>query len=453
MAVSKVGTGGTEVRARERLPDAGSSVADCFGGASPVSESNKRPQSDRENQGASERQLRLTKASSITAMPVQWTWDDRGGGRIPAGAITLTPGMGGIGKSTFHMWLVAQVTRGCLPGIHKGTPRSCIVCAGEDSWPRTIVPRLQAAGADMDRVFRIEVEKDGKSDRLTLPIDVRALEAVIRQNDVALVSLDPLMTLIGVGLDTHKDHDVRQALEPLVELAEATDVAIIGNAHFNKSQSGNPMSRVTGSAAFGAVVRSVLAIARDDEEEYCVVSLVKSNLGRLDLPHLAYRIEEVTVDTPSGSTPVGRLVWVGASDRGVSELLTTSYQDGNGATDRAKDWLQRQDVLGGKQERLASDLCQLARQEGISERSLQRASHDICDTRHDGFGGKRLWKLQDSVESAESKAATIPAQSRQPIDTGENGESLARTVTGPSNPECSDELDGALNGPREEIDV
>ena len=122
-------------------------------------------------------------------------------------------------------------------------------------------------------------------------------------------------TLIGDGLDTHKDHDVRRALEPLVRLADATGVVIIGNAHFNKSQSGDPMSKVTGSAAFGAVVRSIHAFAWDDEKDQGVVSLAKSNLGRHDVPCMAYRIDEVGIATPEGPTPVGlaggtiRAVW------------------------------------------------------------------------------------------------------------------------------------------------
>ena len=72
-----------------------------------------------------------------------------------------------------------------------------------------------AAGADMDRVFRVEVEAHGESMRLTLPVDLGALAVVIRENDVAIVSMDPLMTLIGAKLDTYKAHEVRRALEPL----------------------------------------------------------------------------------------------------------------------------------------------------------------------------------------------------------------------------------------------
>jgi hypothetical protein len=99
------------------------------------------------------RRVRLTPASTIKPRPVRWVWEDR----IPAGEVTLTPGRGGLGKSTFHAWMIAELTRGTLPGVHFGTPKPCIIAASEDSWERTIVPRLIAAGANMDLVFRVDV--------------------------------------------------------------------------------------------------------------------------------------------------------------------------------------------------------------------------------------------------------------------------------------------------------
>ena len=49
-----------------------------------------------------------------------------------------------------------MITRGTLDGEFHGTPRSVIV-ATEDPWSETIVPRLIAAGADLNRVYRCDV--------------------------------------------------------------------------------------------------------------------------------------------------------------------------------------------------------------------------------------------------------------------------------------------------------
>jgi hypothetical protein len=108
-------------------------------------------------QPVSGRTVRLTPAATIKPRPVRWTWD----ARVPLGEITMTPGRGGVGKSTFHAWLIGHLTRGTLPGVYLGVPRPCIIAASEDSWERTIVGRLIAADADTSLVFRAEVITDG----------------------------------------------------------------------------------------------------------------------------------------------------------------------------------------------------------------------------------------------------------------------------------------------------
>ena len=66
-----------------------------------------------------------------------------------------------------------------LPGLHWGTPMACIICAQEDSWGRTIVPRLIAADANLDMVYRVDVVEAGEDMRLTLPVDIDALTSEI----------------------------------------------------------------------------------------------------------------------------------------------------------------------------------------------------------------------------------------------------------------------------------
>jgi hypothetical protein len=52
--------------------------------------------------------------------------------------------------------IAGRVTRGELPGAFFGTPRSVIISAAEDAWAETVIPRLLASGADLDRVFRVD---------------------------------------------------------------------------------------------------------------------------------------------------------------------------------------------------------------------------------------------------------------------------------------------------------
>ena len=51
----------------------------------------------------------------------------------------------------------------------------------EDAWEFTMVPRLLAAGADLDLVGRVQVEDDGIITGLTTPVDVPALRDLHRR--------------------------------------------------------------------------------------------------------------------------------------------------------------------------------------------------------------------------------------------------------------------------------
>jgi AAA domain/Bifunctional DNA primase/polymerase, N-terminal len=335
------------------------------------------------------RTVRVTSASSIKPRPVRWLWQDR----IPIGEVTLTPGRGGLGKSTFHAHTIAQITRGRLDGDCYGTPRPCIIAATEDSWARTIVPRLIVAGADLDLVYRVDVIiESGAEVSISLPADLAGLETEIVQLGVALLSVDPLLGVVHGTLDTHKDADVRRALQPLARLADRAGAAVLGNAHFNKSNGSDPLTLIMASAAFGNVARAALGFARDTDTEdgSCVISQVKNNLGRLDLPSLRYRIEGAIVATDEGPASVGRLVMLGESDRSVADIL----RGGNGDDERselqsAKDFLL--DVLNDVGSLTSEVEDRATNGHGFSKRTLVRARKELNVV---AFQKDRKWYLR-----------------------------------------------------------
>ncbi|MCT2280314.1 AAA family ATPase, partial [Micromonospora chalcea] len=114
------------------------------------------------------RKVRLVPASTIKPRRVRWLWD----GRVPVGEITLVAGREGAGKSTFLAWLARAITLGELPGEFHGQPRAVLYAAAEDAWEYTVVPRLIAAGANMDLVYRVEIEDQEHGQvKMTLPKD------------------------------------------------------------------------------------------------------------------------------------------------------------------------------------------------------------------------------------------------------------------------------------------
>lgn len=360
------------------------------------------------------RWLHLTRASDIQPKPVHWTWQDR----MPAGALTLWAGREGIGKSLALVWVTAALTTGQLPGRHYGTARPVIYAATEDSWEHTIVPRLIAAGADLSLVFCAQV-REVQGDRitsLTLPQDIDALTRGIRQQGVALVALDPLMSVIPAGIDTHRDRELRTSLEPIAAMADATGVAVAALSHFNKSASSDVMNLITGSRAFSAVARAAIGMARDTDADdgSCVLSQAKNNLGRLDLPSLRYVVDTMPVDTDEETAFVGRLRFVGETDRTVSDILSdASTAEERGERDAAAEWLQGYLTdCGG--EAPGPDVKKAARGVDIAERTLQRACKRAGVTiERRGFGQGSVWVL--------SPFAPHPRHSRQDTEAGANG--------------------------------
>lgn len=271
--------------------------------------------------------IRLTPASAFKIKAVRWVWE----GRMPLGELTLIPGREGVGKSTFLAWLAAAITNGNLPGLYHGQPRAVLYAASEDAWSYTIAPRMLAAGANLDLVYRVDVEEeDGTVKGLILPRDCRHLPTIAAQVQAAVLMCDPIMSLVDGNINNFKSQELRTALEPLRRAAEEARIAVPALVHFNKSAGTDINTLIAGSRAWVEVARAVIAIAQDKEaDDYtCVVSQAKNNLGRSDLPNLVYTIDSVTLETDDEDEPahVGRLRWTGETDISAEDLL-------NGATD------------------------------------------------------------------------------------------------------------------------
>jgi len=350
--------------------------------------------------GSTSRTLRLTPASAIKPRPVKWLWD----GRIAIGTLALLAGREGIGKSTLAYWLVAQITRGKLPGELFGKPRAVLIAATEDSWAHTIVPRLIAAKADLDKVFRVEVRSaDEVYVGMNVIKDLKLLEQAAHHVEAGLLLLDPLMSRLG-DQDTHKDAEVRVALEPMVDAADRAGMSVLGLIHHNKSGSTDPLQLIMGSKAFTAVARSVHTVVLDpddEEEERKLFGTPKNNLGRTNLPTLAFSIVSTAIDTDEGTAWTGRLVWGGEVNESISAVMERSGAENTDRTalKEAAEWLH--DFLSINGVVGSARVKDEGRKAGHSESALKRARHRIkAETRSEGFPRTTFWYLPEEDAAA-----------------------------------------------------
>jgi hypothetical protein len=359
-----------------------------------------------ENQTAPpEPRLQMVKASSVQLRRVRWTW----AGRIPAGEFVALAGREGQGKSSIAALLAGRLTKGTLPGAYEGQPKGVIIVATEDSWSHTVAPRLRAARADMDKVFFVSA---GQSGPIKLPLDLVELEFMVKEVDAAMVVLDPLASAIDGTIDSYRDNEMRTALEPLRAMLDRHGAFALGLVHFGKAAGRDALNSILGSRAISATARAVLACAKIPDDDGFVLSQVKNNLGRLDLPHLSYTIESVYVEVEGQEEPVGAIVFGEESATGVEEIMA-----GHGDKDAvlrsaaAEFILEYLAAQGG--EAISRDVYATGVREGHSRPMMQRAMLESrIQQQRLAFGGDMLWRLP----SAEPRDSSSPVEEPAPAD-------------------------------------
>ena len=151
------------------------------------------------------RRLLSVRASAVKPESVSWLWADR----IPLGKLSIIEGDPGLAKSTITLDLIARVTRGGpMPDGSPGIGPACaIVASAEDGAADTIVPRLMAAGAELELVEIITgAGSEDDPGLVALPTDAGLLEARIVEIGARLVIVDPLAAFFDDRIDSHNDH-------------------------------------------------------------------------------------------------------------------------------------------------------------------------------------------------------------------------------------------------------
>jgi putative DNA primase/helicase len=226
--------------------------------------------------------MALTCASGIKPEPISWLWRDW----LARGKMHIIAGQPGAGKTTIAMKMAAAVSAGSRwPDGSAAKQGNVVIWSGEDDYADTLVPRLEASGADLGRIFFAGEMTCGKERRAFDPAkDIQVLQVAIEAAGGAnLIVVDPIVS--ATAADSHKNSETRRGLQPLVDMAAKLDAALIGITHFTKSSEGrSPIDRVTGSVAFGALARVVIVAARerdgdDGKPGSGVLMRAKSNIG------------------------------------------------------------------------------------------------------------------------------------------------------------------------------
>lgn len=280
------------------------------------------------------RSLALRSLSTVESKRTRFLWDKM----IPQSAVTLVAGRGGTGKSTFLIWLAAQINNGTLPGELFGERHSVLYVSHEDSLDEVVAPRADANGVDRDLFFSLGISSK-ELNGLTvprLPEDMPLIRQAIAETGAKLLIIDPITSTLS-GADNDKMNDVRQVMDPLNQMAAELGVSVIGIAHFRKG-GGSQSDLISGSHAWRDASRAVMLFARDDDADATVLTLEKINSGEAG-KSFRYRLDIIEQMTDEGHpTDVARIIWEGDSAVSVGDLI-------NHETEKTKQGGLANDIL------------------------------------------------------------------------------------------------------------
>jgi hypothetical protein len=222
-----------------------------------------------------------TYASGITKTRVRWTWK----GRLALGYLAVWCGAGDLGKSLFACWVIRGLTVGELDGEFHGTPRDALIVCTEDGRDDMWLPRLEAAGADLQRVAFLDYPRGWN-----LRDGISFIDDAVEHGGSPLIYIDALMAHMPDaqgGENTRSPTFVRNALQPLADLCKERKVTALFGLHPRKAGGDTFADVVQESGAFTQLPRlgllfgyhpDDLELPRDQQRR--VVLRGKGNVGR-----------------------------------------------------------------------------------------------------------------------------------------------------------------------------
>jgi hypothetical protein len=334
----------------------------------------------------------VIRASKVKRERVHWMWP----ARLPRGKLVILDGDPDVGKSTVCIDTAARVTTGSplADGYQPPHPENVLILRAEDGMADTILPRLLAAGGDPERFMELagipEIDDVGRLSYRPpeLPTDCRDLEDVIRQYEIALVIVDPLVAFLADYINANRDQAVRRALAPMAALAERTGATLLAIRHLNKSTASPTLYRGGGSIGLLAAARLVLVAGHDPQNKgRKLLGILKSNLA-VKADTLAYRL------IPNDEYECGQIQWEGTSELTAADILQMLEPDPDERSkmDEAVHFLFTVLENGPL---LVNDIERQAKQAGISWDCCQKAKRlaGVESFRELDARGRWLWRL------------------------------------------------------------
>jgi putative DNA primase/helicase len=367
------------------------------------------PREQREAIKQVKREIADVLASDIPPKLTKWLWKDH----VPLHHVTVFAGMPQKGKSTAVCDLIARLTTGNAFPLAANTVQPCEVAilATEDDKDEMIVPRLVAAGANLDRIrFPFPLQHEQVTWEIALDKDLPLLKTYLRERpSVRLLVVDPVTSYIG-EVDPNKPKEVRPFLNKLKAFAKEMDITVLLIMHLSKNPDVSALHRVGGAATWIEVPRSVwfFDLNPDQEDGVRPLTYVMVN-GKLNMTaddkkkSLEYQFVGVDVPIEGQMESIGRIKWGTESDLELDGLYKKERRKPGPEPKKieaAMEWLRSCLADGG--EYFVTDVFANAEKAGHKPDTLRDAQKRLGIKPHRQFANKGSWLWQLPVANADT---------------------------------------------------
>lgn len=290
----------------------------------------------------------VRKASEITLRHQKYWWEPW----LPIGQLVHFGGGQGQGKTPVILDLAARMTAGTEwpDGSGCGSSRSVLLLNMEDDVSAVTIPRFKLAGGDVDKLYVIEATKLQPVDdpeamalerAVALDKDIEQLRKVVAGiEDLGLVIIDPITNYLGQA-KMNAEEEVRAVLTPLALLAQQLGITITTVGHFNKKENtGDPLQRIMGAAAFTGVARGVVLFGPDPEVESAHHHIMTLGRGAVEQGGLKYHTEVEHVEWDGDKSKVVRICWDGHAEVHADDAVTSVSRESKSKLKEAAECLK-----------------------------------------------------------------------------------------------------------------
>jgi putative DNA primase/helicase len=352
------------------------------------------------------KRLNIHGATSFDTRKIKWLWNQR----VPLGKLTLFVGVPGGGKSLAAGDVAARLSTGkdWFDATNVFKPSETLMLIGEDDVEDTTIPRLQAAGADLKKIFFLKsvtteetpnksaIEREFQFDQ-----DLQQIEDFLDSHpNIRLIVVDPVSNYMG-SAKMNSEQEVRSVLIPLKNLAEKKNVAVIGIMHLNKKVETDAINRVGGAMAFIGVARAAYLFQKKEAESTTLADysldqhymvLLKCNITK-KVDGLVYEIAARPVDVEGSPEHMPYIKYISTTTKSAEGVLQPKSETAGRPANhlsKAKRWLEGY-LKDGKQ--TANDIKAAGKNlEDLSATTIDRAKIEL-GIFAEKVGTKWYWSL------------------------------------------------------------